>query len=186
MGYRRSQAPRLERLYAIVGMSPHLGRVRPLFHPQTFGGCASLSAVLTILAETANGGNPSGLQIPLCTPHATATLGRSGPAHSALGRGDTVFSARIDTQTRTLLRFVNDLMNVSISPRSHGNRFKHLNPSSKNDMLSHVVPAAPLYVRGHSGRLRQVVSNLVENAAVHEAARQDHGHTRGARRPKPC
>ena len=27
------------------------------------------------------------------------------------------------------------------------------------------LPAAPLYVRGDSGRLRQVVSNLVENAA---------------------
>jgi CheY-like chemotaxis protein len=31
--------------------------------------------------------------------------------------------------------------------------------------LSLVIPAAPLYVRGDSGRLGQVVSNLVENAA---------------------
>ena len=35
----------------------------------------------------------------------------------------------------------------------------------RRHVLSLVLPAAPLYVRGDSGRLRQVVSNLVENAA---------------------
>ena len=32
-------------------------------------------------------------------------------------------------------------------------------------MLSLVLPAAPMYVNGDAGRLRQVVTNLVENAA---------------------
>ena len=35
----------------------------------------------------------------------------------------------------------------------------------RQHVLSLVLPAAPLYVRGDPGRLRQVVSNLVENAA---------------------
>jgi len=87
----------------------------------------------------------------------------------------------IDTQTQTLLRFVNDLLDLSrithglIEIRPERLDFVAVARESvhalqsfieeRRHQLSLVVPAAPLYVRGDSGRLNQVVSNLVENAA---------------------
>jgi len=87
----------------------------------------------------------------------------------------------IDAQTHTLMRFVDDLLDLSrISHGLFEIRPDHLDFAAlvqesvhalqpliegRRHVLSLVVPAAPLFVRGDSGRLRQVVSNLVENAA---------------------
>ena len=56
--------------------------------------------------------------------------------------------------------------NVSISSRSYGRgpRAPAIHRRTTACGVA-VLPAAPLYVRGDPGRLRQVVSNLVENAA---------------------
>src|SRR4029450_7730630 len=87
----------------------------------------------------------------------------------------------IDTQTQTLVRFVNELLDLSRI--SHGlieirperldlaavthDAVHELHPfiEERQHVVSLVLPAAPLYVRGDPGRLGQVISNLVENAA---------------------
>jgi len=87
----------------------------------------------------------------------------------------------IDTQSQTLLRFVNELLDLSrISRGLIEIRPEHLDfvavaraavhalqsfIDERRHVLSLVVPAAPVYVRGDRERLRQVVSNLLENAA---------------------
>ena len=86
----------------------------------------------------------------------------------------------IDTQSQTLLRFVNELLDLSrISRGLIEFRPERIDLAAvardavnalqsfleqRRHVVSLVLPAA-LYVRGDADRLRQVVSNLVENAA---------------------
>lgn len=87
----------------------------------------------------------------------------------------------IDTQTQTLLRFVNELLDLSrVSRGLIEIRPERLDLAAvarnavhalqqfikeRQHVVALTLPAAPLYVRGDSARLHQVVSNLVENAA---------------------
>jgi two-component system CheB/CheR fusion protein len=87
----------------------------------------------------------------------------------------------IDTQTHTLLRFVNDLLDVArigrglievrpepidlVSVAREATRGVQPLIQARQHALSLRLPTAPVHVNGDSGRLNQVITNLLENAA---------------------
>jgi two-component system CheB/CheR fusion protein len=87
----------------------------------------------------------------------------------------------IDTETHRLLRFVDELLDVArigrglIEVRREpldlvsviGEATRAVQPliQGRQHRLSVILPAAPVYVKGDAGRLHQVVTNLLENAA---------------------
>jgi two-component system, chemotaxis family, CheB/CheR fusion protein len=87
----------------------------------------------------------------------------------------------IDTQTQTLLRFVNDLLDVARIGRGlievrrdpvdlasvirEATRVVEPLVETRQHKLSLKLPADPVYVNGDAGRLKQVITNLLENAA---------------------
>jgi signal transduction histidine kinase len=87
----------------------------------------------------------------------------------------------IDTETHRLLRFVDDLLDVARIGRGlievrrepidlasvirEATRAVEPFIETRQHTLSLRLPAAPVYVKGDSGRLNQVITNLLENAA---------------------
>jgi two-component system CheB/CheR fusion protein len=87
----------------------------------------------------------------------------------------------IDTQSQTLLRFVNDLLDVARIGRGlievrrdpvelasvirEATRLVEPLIETRQHKFSVKLPADPVFVKGDSGRLKQVITNLLENAA---------------------
>ena len=87
----------------------------------------------------------------------------------------------IDTQTQTLLRFVNDLLDVARIGRGlievrrdrvdlasvihEATRAVEPLIENRQHKLSLKLPADPVSINGDAGRLKQVITNLLENAA---------------------
>jgi len=107
--------------------------------------------------------------------HANYLLKRSNPDPTAAKLLET-----IDTQTQILLRFVNELLDVErigrglveiqrehldlVAVARHAIDTLKPRIEERGHALSVVLPAAPVHVRGDSGRLSQVIANLAENA----------------------
>jgi len=108
--------------------------------------------------------------------HAVHLLQRSNPDPAAAELLDM-----IDRQTRNLLRFVNELLDVT----RIGRGLMEIRPErldfvalvreavravqplieERRHVLSVALPSAPMYINADPGRLNQVIVNLVENAA---------------------
>ena len=87
----------------------------------------------------------------------------------------------IDTETRKLLRFIDDLLDVArigrglievrhepidlVSIVREATRAVQPFIEARQHALSLMLPAAPVRVNGDAGRLNQVITNLLENAA---------------------
>jgi two-component system CheB/CheR fusion protein len=108
--------------------------------------------------------------------HAIYLLRRGNPEPATAELLET-----IDTQTRRLQRFVDELLDVArinrglievrrdsvdlVSVVREAARAIEPLIASRQHKMSLILPARPVYVSGDAGRLNQVVTNLLENAA---------------------